>query len=607
LLKCLLLFVFLKVMSVPRCAQDGCKYFKHSTQAHEYCCQGCKRGEDHGKACQRLEYCTRTGCNYIRHSSGGHQGHCCGACRLRGEHGPACEKKEPPGNGTSSSSTSKFTSGASGLFSKLPGFSSSAEMSEEDLRKKFNEIDTDKSGWLGWEEMVAALRKFGRSDQEIREEMARIPGGKDCWIDYARFKAMSKPPVKSSWIHGVPGVGIFTSAVGGSLFGNMSGKDLEAFFHKMDVDESGFLDRREIQEALKQMGKSERQIQHTLEELPEEVQLNLKQFKDLVKPKPLLGALMEVMDDVNDGFDSGIAKVPAAPSLPSVPTVSLPEMPAMPTMPAIPGRALFASMGAMTDEQMRKKFDELDIDSSGKLNKIEMAIALRDMGKSAAEIEEELDFMAKPEMEFDDFKEMVRNPHQQEPEYPEEELVQKFTELDTDGSGKLNKIELAIALRDFGKPAGDIEDQLNSLGESELDFEAFKTLVQPKSREEIRLRHKFTEFDLDSSGLLDRMEITIALRDLGLSVQQIKILLEEAMADKQELDFQAFRTMVLSARVQPDADQVEEEEVEAEEADEDEDEQKQQEQGEQEDAAHLAKADPSEMAAMMTDEEPVNL
>ena len=40
----------------PKCARPGCNFLRHSSQGHDYCCNACKEGQDHGPACERNVY-----------------------------------------------------------------------------------------------------------------------------------------------------------------------------------------------------------------------------------------------------------------------------------------------------------------------------------------------------------------------------------------------------------------------------------------------------------------------------------------------------------------------------------------------------------------------
>ena len=87
-------------------------------------------------------------------------------------------------------------------------------------------------------------------------------------------------------LHDVPGLGIFTSAIAENLaglgLGNATEAELRAAFDRMDLDHGGTLDRGEIAEAMRGMGKSEREIQKLVSAMPADA-LTFEQFKDMMQ------------------------------------------------------------------------------------------------------------------------------------------------------------------------------------------------------------------------------------------------------------------------------------------------------------------------------------
>merc|ERR1719238_300889 len=61
----------------------------------------------------------------------------------------------------------------------------------------------------------------------------------------------------------------------------------------------------------------------------------------------------------------------------------------------------------------------------------------------------------------------------------DEQLKQKFDEIDTDKSGKLSAKEIAITLRKQKVSEADIAKVVGDLGSDEVDFDGFKELVKP--------------------------------------------------------------------------------------------------------------------------------
>merc|ERR1719215_920295 len=189
----------------------------------------------------------------------------------------------------------------------IPSLSMLSELTDDELKKKFEELDKDKTGTLCKAEIRAALKDLGRSETEIEEEIGRMHKEE---LNFEDFRLMAKPPKQCSKIHNIPGVGAFTSALSNSMFGKMTDEELRDAFKKIDVDGSGKLCKKELGEAMKQLGKPERTVQGLLDSIPEGTELDFDGFKELVQPKPLIN-------------------MPTA--LPTaMPPVHMPAMPAMP-------------------------------------------------------------------------------------------------------------------------------------------------------------------------------------------------------------------------------------------------------------------------------------
>lgn len=82
--------------------------------------------------------------------------------------------------------------GASKVWAQLVGFD--ANMTEEELRKQFNEIDTDGSGAIDRTELRAALKlaKPKASDKQIEQLLNMADADNSGEIDFEEFKAIVK-------------------------------------------------------------------------------------------------------------------------------------------------------------------------------------------------------------------------------------------------------------------------------------------------------------------------------------------------------------------------------------------------------------------------------
>jgi Ca2+-binding EF-hand superfamily protein len=211
-------------------------------------------------------------------------------------------------------------------------------------------------------------------------------------LNFEEFKLLVKPPSlipsapKLSAVHDVPVLGLLTSALADNLnssfgLGNASDEELRAAFKRMDTDGSGTLDKGEIAEAMRGMGKSEREIQKLVSAMPSE-EMTFVEFRDLLRPKK-----REMLTTTTIGGVS--IKVPNIEKIHDVPLVG-----------AVTGLAAgalsgaldaFGNFGDMSDSELKAVFDKIDTDRSGLLDKKEIGQALREAKKSERDIKQMLD------------------------------------------------------------------------------------------------------------------------------------------------------------------------------------------------------------------------
>jgi Ca2+-binding EF-hand superfamily protein len=208
-------------------------------------------------------------------------------------------------------------------------------------------------------------------------------------------------------LHDVPILGHFTLAAHqnfGGLFGSTP-QDEEAAFRKMDVKGTGLVDKHELADALRGMGKSEREIQHLLDSFSDH-ELNLEQFKELVSPSP------QPYFHAVDVPLVGSTPVPNLRKAHDVPILGAVTKGAdtLTTSSANNVSTAFGVMwGNYGEEQLRVKFNELDVEGRGLLNKKEVAKALRDTSHSEAEIGKLLASMNNEGVNFEEFKNLVHS------------------------------------------------------------------------------------------------------------------------------------------------------------------------------------------------------
>lgn len=288
-------------------------------------------------------------------------------------------------------------------------------------------------------------------------------------------------------------------------FGNMNDEEIKAAFEKMDTKNQGFLDKCEIGEALRGHGKSEKDIQRFIDNM-EEDHLNFEEFSALCK-----GKAQKFTTDVTIwGYDltvPNLAKVHDIPLLGGI-TGATHNL-VKDTSSSLVGVALGAAWGGLSDEQLKAKFDELDEEKTGKINAKEIAKALRALKVSEKEIKKIKDSVGGRELDFKEFKALVK--HQlggsthihDHPvaghftaffadtfngafgfgQMTDEEIQAAFDNIDTKHQGFLDKDEIHHALQEHGKSEREIQRILDNMEEDKLNFEEFKALCQGKAQE----------------------------------------------------------------------------------------------------------------------------
>merc|ERR1719440_2594945 len=102
-------------------------------------------------------------------------------------------------------------------------------MSDEGLKKKFDEIDIDHSGTLDDKKIAYAMREIGSTEADIKKVRDRMGENE---LDFEAFKALVKPKVGETSVHDIPGTGHFTlffadSFNGAFGFGEMTEEEMK--------------------------------------------------------------------------------------------------------------------------------------------------------------------------------------------------------------------------------------------------------------------------------------------------------------------------------------------------------------------------------------------
>jgi len=388
--------------------------------------------------------------------------------------------------------------------------------SQEEMRDAFGVIDTNKDGKLDKTEIAAALRHLGYSERQIQKFVDSIPPAE---LDYDGFVelvhkdwrpwtySLGPVPVPNhEKVLDVPVLGHTLGFVGDLVaqptdntlrsswryFHPKTEATLESAFKRTDTRGSGRISKGEVAAALRRWGHREAEIAGTLDSMKEE-DISFYDFKLLVRgPRfspsslnyvPVLGPAL--VHNVTSTFEEDI---PAT-------------------------------------EEMREAFEYIDKRRSGKLGKTGIAETLRELGTSEVMVQRYIDSMEEEELDFDGFLQLLEpksrpvltelkgvplpNPAKIHDvplvgtvtelvqdvgletydwtigagfrafaSYTDNELQEKFDEIDTSHSGRLDRTEISNVLRKLGKTERQIKRAYDEMGEHKMSFDEFKASIR---------------------------------------------------------------------------------------------------------------------------------
>mmetsp|Transcript_72044 Transcript_72044/g.166893 ORF Transcript_72044/g.166893 Transcript_72044/m.166893 type:complete len:453 (+) Transcript_72044:50-1408(+) len=294
-------------------------------------------------------------------------------------------------------------------------------------------------------------------------------------------------------IHDVPIIGVFTTSFrdgfDGLIWSHPTSQEIEeAFNAAKGLD--GKLNRTGVAQALRLLGKAERQLQNLVDYMPED-ELDLAGFTELVVPAPQPWT-----------YEVGPVPVPNLGKVLEVPvlghTLNMTNyLLAMPTDGFL--RSFRRTTYPANDHIMKQVFLSADSEHSSKLDKGELASALRKFYKTESEVKTVLDAL-KDEVSLYEFKKLVRGPKYSpsvvnyvpmvgpalatnllsvfDSDLPEEDQMEAFEYIDRSKNGKLDKTEVADLLRELGKSETEVQKLVDAMPSEELDLEGFKEFLQ---------------------------------------------------------------------------------------------------------------------------------
>jgi len=308
------------------------------------------------------------------------------------------------------------------------------------------------------------------------------------------------PGAMAPLVHDVPIVGIFTTAFvdgfTGLIFQPPTEEEIKEAFGKADARRAGKLDKTGVADAIRNLDKSERQVQKIVDAMEEE-ETDFEGFKNMVAPGPhpwswQLGGVLPLPNH---------EKILDTPVLGNVLATTNEAL-------AVPVDNTLRNWRRITyppaDHHMKMIFAQADADHSGRLDKSEVPVAMRNYFKTEWEIKNTLDELTNDICLYE-FKKMIRGPKYSpsvvnyvpmvgpalatnllsafDDDVPEDDQQEAFEYLDQSKNGMLDKSEIADLFRELGKSELEVQKLVDDLPAEELDFKAFKEfMAEARSR-----------------------------------------------------------------------------------------------------------------------------
>eukprot|EP00930_Biecheleria_cincta_P007310 TRINITY_DN10851_c0_g1_i2.p1 TRINITY_DN10851_c0_g1~~TRINITY_DN10851_c0_g1_i2.p1 ORF type:complete len:443 (-),score=110.49 TRINITY_DN10851_c0_g1_i2:58-1353(-) len=283
-------------------------------------------------------------------------------------------------------------------------------LTDEVLEKVFGELDQDGSGALDQKELAGALRRLWFSESKIASMIEAVKGKDLSCYEFKKF--VRGPKYSPSLLNHVPLVGpaISTHIVGSLDVDYKCGahtpeKDMREAFDHIDKSKTGKLDKTQVGDVLRELGRSEHQIQKMLDSLPaEDTSTDFDGFKKLLQEFPARRDFVKWIGPVPVPNPAKVHDVPLVGTFTELAQDTLVD-----TYSAT-AQAALRSLRKLPIGDLKAKFDQFDKDKSGKLEKPEQAQAMRSLGLYESEVKKALDHAGdKASMNFDEFVDMVRN------------------------------------------------------------------------------------------------------------------------------------------------------------------------------------------------------
>lgn len=316
---------------------------------------------------------------------------------------------------TSEVSPGTFTSWAGDALAGA--FGSFASMDDKALQASFNRIDAHSSGLVSKKRMRKYLKRLGLTSEEVRAMCDSIG---DEELTFEDFKEMLQGPSADQPVDIMRSM---TSWAGGALLGafgstaSLSDEEIVRRFQEADLHSRGQLEPDEVAELLLRLGKTEAEIRvilesirgyaTTLDELKVLLRENLAHLDGLEAHTEDEEDEGELWVDGEDEDEVQRDKEGAELLMSLVPSIE--EVKDMTHFLGDTLKVAFVGFASLSDEELRQKFNEIDVDSSGELNLAEVEGFLLGLGKTDIEIRIMFEGFRGLPITFRTFTELVRD------------------------------------------------------------------------------------------------------------------------------------------------------------------------------------------------------
>jgi len=304
--------------------------------------------------------------------------------------------------------------------------------------------------------------------------------------------------------------GIFTSAVVDNCWYGPVVEDLEAAFAKFDGAKTGKLGKQGVADAVRHLGKSERQVQKILDSMLSK-EVDVDGFRQLFYPERPWYYWVGPVPLPNH------EKVLDTPVIGNV-LCTAGDVIAQPVDGAL--RASWGCWNVPSDSSLRKMFRDADSRGGGTLQKHEVATLFRQLGMTEVQISTNTDKLYEKtggkEPNLHDFRLFLYGPkfspsllHSvpfvgqplsdnmltifDDQIIREHEVKEAFEYVDKEKTGRLDKTGIADVLRELGRPESLIQTAIDQMEEEEVDYAGFKLLSQMEGKP----RPWLTSVDID--------------------------------------------------------------------------------------------------------------